>query len=154
MPVRILLVDDNAKHRRAGVSQLKARGHEVVAISSYYEAMQIARKDHFDAALIDLMMPAEADMLGEKGMAHFALEMPVGFALAMLLAHANVDAVACATDTNHHDHPMSAMVDHFHGVRLLVNQKPVRIMHARLGEDGAKNWLHLLDVLKEHPDHT
>ncbi len=38
--MRILLVDDHLKHRRAGISQLGALGHEIVALCDYGEARE------------------------------------------------------------------------------------------------------------------
>ena len=145
--MKILLVDDNVRHRRSGVRELTTLGHEVVAVSSYVEAHEIAHKESFDVALLDLLMPAEAMTLGSEGLAHLGSEIGVGYVLALDLAQANVGAVVVATDTNHHNHPLSALVDWFSGKSLTVNGKPVRITHARLHEDGTKDWVRALQSL-------
>lgn len=148
--MRILLVDDSPRHRRSGLRQLQAAGHEVIALSDYGEARKRAKEEMFDVALIDLLMPAEATTLGTKGLEHLGREIGVGFPMVLELAHSNVGKIAVATDTNHHDHPMSAIVDWFCGRTLTVNGKPVRIMHCRLNEDGTKDWLDVLQDLETH----
>ena len=144
--MRILLVDDSVRHRRAGVEQLEALGHQVVALSSYVEAHRLAQKEQFDVALIDLLMPAEEMTLGPEGLRHLGSQIGVGYALALDLPYGNVGAVVVATDTNHHNHPLSAIVDWFHGKSLFVNGKPVRIIHAPM-KDGVKDWQTALNHL-------
>lgn len=145
--MRILLVDDSPRHRRAGQSQLEGVGHEVVALSSYAEARHRAQQEQFDVALVDLLMPAEEMTLGSEGLKHLGEQIGVGYALALDLPHGNVGAVVVATDTNHHNHPLSAIVDWFHSKPLNVNGKLVRIIHARLKEDGTKDWLSALQII-------
>lgn len=146
--MRILLVDDTLRHRRAGSSQLEALGHEVLACSGYGDARRAAEAERFDAALVDLMMPAEATTLGTEARAeHVGREIAIGFPLAIELARLGIPKIAVATDTNHHDHPMSAAVDWFEGQTLTINCAMVRISHARLIDDGAKNWGQALDNL-------
>ena len=41
--MKILLVDDSVRQRRAGKKQLEAFGHEVVAVSEYGEARKLGR---------------------------------------------------------------------------------------------------------------
>ena len=81
--MRILLVDDNIRHRRAGVQQLQSAGHEVVALNSYGEANRLVRQEQFDVALVDLLMPAEEMTLGEEGLKHLGSQIGVGYALAV-----------------------------------------------------------------------
>ena len=146
--MRILLVDDNVRHRRAGVEQLQTAGHQVVALNSYGEAHRQVRQEQFDVALVDLLMPAEEMTLGEEGLKHLGSQIGVGYALAIDLPYGNVGGVVVATDTNHHNHPLSAIVDWFHDKSLIVNGKPVRIIHASLNEDGTKNWVKALQALQ------
>ena len=146
--MRILLVDDNVRHRRAGVQQLQAAGHEVVALNSYGEAHRRVRQEQFDVALVDLLMPAEEMTLGEERLKHLGSQVGVGYALALYLPYVSVGAVVVATDTNHHNHPLSAIADWFSGKPLTVNGKPVRITHAKLNEDGTKDWTHALQLLQ------
>ncbi|MDP2641867.1 MAG: hypothetical protein Q8P21_01055 [bacterium] len=145
--MRILLVDDSVRHRRAGIKQLEAAGHQVVALNSYGEAHRQVRQEQFDVALVDLLMPAEEMTLGEEGLKHLGSQIGVGYALALDLPYGNVGAVVVATDTNHHNHPLSAIVDWFHGRPLIVNGKAVRIIHAKLNEDGTKDWLSALESI-------
>lgn len=146
--MRILLVDDTLQHRRAGISQLEALGHEVLACSGYGDARRAAKTERFDAALIDLLMPAEATTLGTEARIEFVgREIAIGFPLAIELARLGIPKIAVATDTNHHNHPMSAAVDWFDGQALTINGAVVRIGHAHLLDDGAKNWAQVLSGL-------
>ena len=146
--MKILLVDDSVRHRRAGKRQLEALGHEVTAVCEYGEARKLARDESFDVALIDLLMPAEATTLGpEARVDHVGREIAIGFPLLLSLA-GSVKKIAVATDTNHHNHPMSAAVDWFgRDQPLVVNGSTVLIMHAPLCDDGKKNWEKALELL-------
>lgn len=145
--MRILLVDDNVRHRRGGVKQLQALGHEVVAFCDYGEARAQAKDEHFDIALLDLLMPAEPTTLGDEARKEFVgREIAIGFPLVLEMSR-YIGQVAVATDMNHHSHPMSAAVDWFIGATLSVNGAVVRIMHAPLCEDGTKDWGKVLEIL-------
>lgn len=139
--MKILLVDDSVRHRRAGKKQLEEIDHEVVAVSEYSEAHRLAEEGRFDIALLDLLMPAETTTLGPDARAeHVGREIAIGFPLLLSLA-GWIGKIAVATDMNHHNHPMSAAVDWFLGDRkLVVNGATVLIMHAPMCEDGTKNW--------------
>lgn len=146
--MKILLVDDNVRQRRAGKKQLEALGHEVVVTCEYGEARQLVNEGNFDVALLDLLMPAEGTTLGPDARAeHLGREIAIGFPLLLSLA-GQVRSIAVATDTNHHQHPMSAAVDWFHSQqRLVVNGTSVSIMHAPMNADGTKNWSEVLERL-------
>ncbi len=146
--MKILIVDDNVRHRRAGKKQLEALGHEVVAVSEYGEARKLAKDGSFGIALLDLLMPAEATMLGPDARTeHVGREIAIGFPLLLSLA-GRVGKIAVATDTNHHNHPMSAAVDWFlEDRKLVVNGATILVMHAPMTEDGTKNWGKVLECL-------
>ncbi|MBI4122283.1 MAG: hypothetical protein HY461_03045 [Parcubacteria group bacterium] len=148
--MKILIIDDNLKHRRAGVQQLQALGHEVVALSDYTAARMKAQEERFDAALIDLLMPAEPEILGSAAIVKYVgVEIPVGFPLALALAAAGIKLVAVATDTGHHDHPASAMVDWFGRWQPMdVNGARVIIIHAPM-IGAVKDWAEVLRQLTE-----
>ena len=113
----------------------------MVALYDYGEARKRASTESFDAALIDLLMPAEPTTLGTEARKEFVgREIAVGFPLVLELTRLGIKKVAVATDTNHHNHPMSAIVDWFHSDTLEVNGAKVLIMHAPMCEDGAKDW--------------
>ncbi len=146
--MRVLLVDDEKRHRESGMEQLTALGHEVVATSDYSEAVQRVAEVQFDVAFLDLLMPAEAETLGPKGMAHLGKSTPVGYPLAVKLALEGVRLVAVATDTNHHDHPASAMMDWFRDKgKFKIANSTVLFVHAPLLEDGRKDWARVLASL-------
>ncbi len=152
--MRILLIDDSKKHREAGVADLSAAGHEVVAVSEYSQIRSLLKDRSFDCALIDLLMPAEEMTLGPEGMNHFGEPFDVGYSLAVYLAIQGIPLVAVATDTGHHDHPASALMDWFHGEAFRVNQSTVCYMHApmkKVGDAYLKDWVKVaLHVLERH----
>ena len=148
--MKVLLLDDSVKHRRAGKRQLEALGHEVVAFSDYTEACERAKSDSFDVALIDLLMPAEGMMLGANALKeHLGKEIGVGFPMLLILSKLGISKIAVATDANHHNHPMSALVDWFERTSMHVNGAHVLVMHAPMHEDGTKNWGEVLNQLVE-----
>lgn len=143
--MRVLLLDDNLRHRRAGTKQLQALGHEVIALCDYGDARQRAMEEKFDVALIDLLMPAEPTTLGTEARKEFVgREIAIGFPMVLELSRSGIKKIAVATDTNHHDHPMSAVVDWFHSCALEVNGAKVLIMHAPMCADGVKDWGQIL----------
>jgi len=142
--VKILLVDDSPKHRKAGIEDLTALGHEVVAKSDYTEARSAVSKERYDVALLDLLMPAEATTLGGEGLSFFGQPFPVGYPLAVSMALEGVKFVAVATDTNHHSHPASAAMDWFRGQRFFVQDSSVLFLHAPMCSGGVKDWAEVL----------
>ena len=146
--MKILLVDDLKKNREAGMADLTAIGHEVVAFSGYAKAAVAITESRFDAALLDLLMPAEAMMLGSKGLEHLGQEIPAGLGLSMFAADRGVPLVAVATDMNHHDHPASAMLDWFHNRKMRINDSLVLWMHSPMKAEGIKDWGKVLKQLE------
>ena len=56
-PRRILWADDEIDMLRPHIIYLRGKGFEVVAVSNGDDALQLATKEHFDAVLLDEMMP-------------------------------------------------------------------------------------------------
>lgn len=90
----------------------------------------------FDAVLSDLLIPASSQTMGPKGMKYVGQEMPVGFALSLMAAIHGAKYVAVVTDTNHHDHPASAMLDPF--VSRCPHEHDTEGTPPRLTINGAK----------------
>ena len=143
---KILVIDDTKKHVAAAQTQLEALGHEIVVRRDYAEVFRMSREDisTFDVALIDLMMPAETMTLGERGMEYIGQSIMVGYPLSIFLAQSGVNRVVVVTDTNHHDHPASAIMDHMRPVN--INGSVVKYLHARI-IDGCKDWGAAFDEL-------
>lgn len=140
--MKILLVDDSKRHCQAGLADLAALGHEVIVLRDYSDVAMVVKRESFDVALIDLLMPAEAMMLGGEGMNHLGEAFAVGYPLAVYLATEGI-RVAVATDTNHHHHPACAMMDWLIGKEVNINGHRVCFMYAPMKEiDGAwvKDW--------------
>ena len=55
--IRLLLVDDETQFLNAIARRLRKRGFEVTTATNGPEAIEIARKEKFDIALLDLKMP-------------------------------------------------------------------------------------------------
>ena len=146
--MKILLIDDTPKHRRAGKRQLEVLGHDVVAVSTYGEALHRVQEEIFDAALLDLMMPAEAYMLGTEAQAeHLGREIGIGYPMVFAMALCGIKRIAVITDGNHHQHPVVATMDWFHGKSFMVNEAKVIFLYARLTEDMTKNFGQALENL-------
>jgi CheY-like chemotaxis protein len=138
--MKILLIDDSVQNRRAGKRQLEEAGHVVTALASYKEGRDLAKTEAFDAALIDLLMPAESFTLGTDAMEKFAgKEEGIGFPLMIELARLGIPQIALATDTNHHNHPLSAMIDWFASQAIKINNSIVKVFHAPMS-GGVKDW--------------
>lgn len=146
--MKILLVDDSRKHREAGVNDLTVQGHEVVALKNYADVQKVVREQKFDAALIDFLMPSEPMTLGSEGLAHLGEPFAVGYPLAVYLAKKGVRYVAVATDTNHHNHPASAMMDWLSGESVSINGCSATFMHAPMKDVGGKQVKDWPAVLK------
>ncbi len=54
---RILIADDESKILEVMKDILEGQGHQVVAVSDGETALRWLQSDHFDVALIDVMMP-------------------------------------------------------------------------------------------------
>jgi len=91
--LKVLVADDNAVNLRITTRLLELEGHEVVGATNGQDAVQAARRETFDVAVLDLQMPvldglAAARLLREEG-------LPLR--LVALTANASVeDREACA----------------------------------------------------------
>lgn len=140
--MKILVVDDSKQHCQAGLADLTALGHEVIVLQDYSDVAMVVKQQSFDVALIDLLMPAEAMTLGTKGLNHLGEAFAVGYPLAVYLATEGIQ-VAVATDTNHHNHPASAMMDWLVDKEVNINGHRVCFMRAPMKKiDGTwvKDW--------------
>ena len=138
--MKILLVDDSLAHRKAGEVQL-TNAHNLTTVADYTEAVSISRNSVFDVALLDLLMPSETMTLGAEGLKFLGEEIPVGFPLAIKMAVLGIPHIIVATDTNHHDHPASAIVDWFGSHESIkINDSTVHFIHSPLTTDCMKDW--------------
>ncbi|MGE5392626.1 MAG: hypothetical protein ACM3NH_02685 [Candidatus Saccharibacteria bacterium] len=144
--MNILIIDDNPRHL-AAASEFGE--HSVVTADSYETAMEILAQGNTDILLTDMLMPAEAFTLGEKGMLFFGHEMPIGFVLVLVAARNGVKYAIMATDTNHHDHPMSAGVDRICNYVYSIGGMKAWFTHAMLRPDGAKDWKRMFDLITQ-----
>lgn len=73
---------------------------------------ELANPLSFDVVLCDLLLPASKETMGKKGMKFVGQEMPLGHPLALEAVKYGAKYVAVVTDSDHHDHPMSAAMDY------------------------------------------
>jgi len=57
VPIRLLIIDDEANFLKAIAQRLQMRGFDVTTASNGTTGIEIARKHKFDLALLDLKMP-------------------------------------------------------------------------------------------------
>jgi diguanylate cyclase (GGDEF)-like protein len=62
--MRILLIDDQQDYLQSTTALLEREGHEVVAVTSGEEGLELLKKEHFDLLLVDYYMPG--GMTGEE----------------------------------------------------------------------------------------
>lgn len=117
--MKILVIDDNADNLRAATRMLK--DHEVRLASSYEEVEPLLTRgdwndgdmeiDEFypDVILTDLFMPAPK--VRQNMHLFVEQEMPVGSFIILLALKQGIKKIGLITDTNHHAHPASAMLD-------------------------------------------
>ena len=65
-PLRVLVADDEPTLRLALALFLGRHGHEVMEAADAYEALQLAREEHFDVVLVDARMPGDGAALLEQ----------------------------------------------------------------------------------------
>lgn len=143
--MKILLVDDTKKHREAGIADLTALGHDVVAFDNYESvlAMRPETLASFDVALLDLLMPTEyCGALGGAGLEFLGQLFAIGYVLSVHLARSGIRHTAVATDMNHHHHPAASLMDTVSG-SFQVNDNRILWTHAPMKDvEGirVKDW--------------
>lgn len=115
--MKILVIDDNALHLEAAKAQLK--DHDVTVAQTYDDGQtqlgfthiygQATHCHTFEVVLVDLLMPASAQMCSRSS--HVGKELPVGIFLGLLAAKNGAKYVGVFTDSDHHSHPASACFD-------------------------------------------
>lgn len=90
--IKMLIVDDEVRFLQTLTQRLTLRGFDVVAATNGAEALELARQQEFDLALVDLKMPGMSgeDVLVRLKKAHPYLEVII------LTGHGSIDsAVNC-----------------------------------------------------------
>jgi len=54
---KVLVVDDEEPIRKLIVTLLSQKGHQCIAVSNGFEALDKIKKNKFDAAVVDIVMP-------------------------------------------------------------------------------------------------
>lgn len=130
---------DEAKMQRILAEQGIQQGDQ-----GYYAAKRQAQAQSrlplpFDVVLVDLLMPASANMQGPDGRKFVGQEMPIGIFLALLAAKAGAKHVAVFTDTDHHSHPASACFDAFN--QSETSPTPFTVEGAQVLLSNTRNWV-------------
>lgn len=154
--MKIMLIDDTARHRKAGKQQLSALGHEVRSFGTYSEARRVVELGEvFDVALIDLNMPAEVDMWGASFPKEYLGQLvAVGYPLALSLSLLGIPLVALSSDGGHHANPYNAMLDWLKGTLLEVNGRKIIYLEAPMTQNSAgesfKDWSAVLEKISNY----
>ena len=161
-PLDILVIEDTPLHQESADDQFlnQHSNYAFTLAHNYEQAKQLLTSINkpFDIVLTDLMMPkGSRDTMSPKGMEYIFDQLPYGFPLALLAAKQNVPYIAIVTDINHHDHPMSACIDNLSSAYwsdqsaqsslYKINNSVLGIFHAPFLENGAKDWMRVLNVL-------
>jgi len=123
--VELLYGQHDKKRRQELLQEHKAKG---TPFNEYYDkVLAETTLPYWDVVLSDLLMPAGSMSQGGVGRQYVGQEMAVGWSLALKAAQTGAKYVAVVTDTNHHHHPASAMLDGFNrhfftidGARVLM----------------------------------
>jgi DNA-binding NtrC family response regulator len=90
--IKIMVVDDEARFLQTLTQRLRLRDFEVAAFTNGQEAVQAARKESFDLALVDLKVPG---MTGELVLETLKKEHPL-MEVVILTGHGSIpSAVRC-----------------------------------------------------------
>jgi CheY-like chemotaxis protein len=126
------------------VEKLKAQ-YKVAGIENPWSKARVESKlPYWDVVLTDLLMPAGRMAQGGEGLQHVGKEMAVGWSLALRAAKEGAKYVAVVTDTNHHHHPASAMLDDVSGHVFTIDGAKV-LMTNRVSLVGIKGTEHACD---------
>lgn len=121
--MKILVIDDSTVHLKSAKEQLGS--HDLTVVNNFDDAQKLlgggynsdkrtkTNTHDFDVVLTDLMMPASAQYMGNRGSEFVGQEMSVGIFLALLAAKNGAKFVGVLTDGCHHDHPAIACFDAF-----------------------------------------
>ncbi len=112
---------------------------------------------NFDVVLIDMMMPMSRYSL-RPGIYEEGVEVPYGPILALMAANRGAKYVLMVTNTDHHDRPISAALDHIkkdtiiiNGARVLLTHDDNHVHQLAAGNGTGKDWG---AILKELVDGT
>jgi len=94
----------------------------------------------FDVALIDLLLPAGRNQMGDRGWQYVGKEMPIGIFLALLAARHGVKLVGVFSDQSHHDHPASACFDALND-NDEISPLALCVADAKLVLSNCRNWI-------------
>jgi len=97
--IRLLIVDDEERFLKTLAERLELRDFDVTPVTSGQEALNVARRQEFDLALIDLKMPG---MSGEQLLEELRREHPA-IEVIILTGQGSVDsAVQCMRAGSYH----------------------------------------------------
>lgn len=148
--MKILVIDDKGPHLVSAITDFESLGgHEVTTCDRYDRGIELLKQEQYDLVLLDMLMPASAEMLGPDGLRYIGQQIGIGLILIFAAAAQNVPNILMLTDANHHNHPLSAALDHIAPAywdeevsgTFQVNSSKVVLAHAPLKEDDSKDWL-------------
>ncbi len=152
--IRILIVDDEVRFLQTLAQRLSLRDFDVTPFSDGRDAVEAARQQTFDIALLDLKMPG---MAGEQVLAALKAEHPE-MEIVILTGHGSIDSAVDATRSGAYrylqkpcetDTLMNVLRDAYqHRVQRKLEVSEER-MNSLLGSAVGESALSILRRLKE-----
>lgn len=103
----VLVVEDSPLHQEAARQLLNE--HNLTLVGTFDEAADVMRKG-YDAVLTDMFFTqGRGDCMADKSMGR--LEMPFGYAVALMACREGVPNVAVVSDASHHANPIAYTMD-------------------------------------------
>jgi CheY-like chemotaxis protein len=103
LPLRALVVDDDAVNRMVVEAFLKRDGHEVVLVSDGAQAVEAVRAGQFDLVLMDMQMPVMNGLDATRAIRRLH-ESVRDVPIIALTANAMTDEVKSCRDAGMNDH--------------------------------------------------
>lgn len=98
--IRLIVVDDEVRFLKALTQRLSLRDFDVTAVTSGQEAIEKARTQEFDLALVDLKMPG---MTGEEVLDVLKKEHPF-IEVVILTGHGTIESAVQCTQAGSHSY--------------------------------------------------
>jgi DNA-binding NtrC family response regulator len=137
--IRLLIVDDEERFLRTLTQRLALRDFDVTPVTSGQEALEAARRQEFDLALVDLKMPG---MDGEAVLLELKRQHPQ-MEVIILTGHGSIDsAVQCTKAGSHSYLQKPCETEELLGALRDAYRKRVK-NRLRLDEEQMAQLLHL-----------
>ncbi len=138
---------DNSSHNQAAARHQFGATNELTVLATYIDAISALKKNSYDIAVLDLLMPPESHLLGPDAFSRVVgSEFPAGLFIALLAARQGVREVYIVSDSSHHDHPATAIMGSVFSAPLVVDGGamitfcPAYTVKGGVTGPAVKNW--------------